>query len=190
MAVATYDWIAYHAAGHGDSVAAVDLATGRSLTYRDFDRRIGRLAAGLRAVCGVGDGGRVAVLAHNSIDFFEMQFACGRLGAIFVPINWRLTLPELRHIVQDAAPTVLIHDPEFAEVAEALARACAVPHLIRHGPADSDPHYRLPRPGLRHPAASEARQSEVRRPLARTPRHTSPLGPGSSASGGKFGDSP
>ena len=138
MAVATYDWIAYHAAGHGDTTAVVELATGKSLNYRNFDRRIGRLAAGLRAACGIGAGDRVAVLAHNSIDVFEVQFACGRLGAIFVPINWRLTVPELTHIVRDSAPTVLIYDPEFADAAQELARVCTVPHLLGHGPADSD----------------------------------------------------
>ena len=51
--------------------------------------RIGRLGLGLRSAYGVQRGDRVAVLAHNSSDLFEIQFACGRLGAVFVPMNWR-----------------------------------------------------------------------------------------------------
>ena len=62
-------------------------------------------------------GDRVAVLAHNSSDLFEIQFACARLGAVFVPMNWRLTVPELSFIVGDCTPVVLIHDAEFGDAA-------------------------------------------------------------------------
>ena len=55
-----------------------DLATGRSFTYGEFNHRVGRLASGLRARFGVTRGDRVAVLAHNSSDLFELQFACAR----------------------------------------------------------------------------------------------------------------
>jgi fatty-acyl-CoA synthase len=137
MAVPAYDWIAYHASTRGDSVAMEDLATGRSITYAEFDHRVGRLAAGLSERHGVARGHRVAVLAHNSTDLFEIQFACARLGAIFAPINWRLTLPELRFIVSDCEPTVLVYDPEFGDTAFELAAACGVAHLCGRDPADS-----------------------------------------------------
>lgn len=137
MSVPSFDWIAHHAAVRGDQVAMVDLATGRDWTYRDFDDRVARLAGALRTGLGVGRGDRVAVLAHNSTDLFEIQFACGRLGAIFVPLNWRLTPAELTYIVGDAAPSVLVHDPDFAETARDLAASCAIPHLVGRDPADS-----------------------------------------------------
>jgi fatty-acyl-CoA synthase len=69
------------------------------------------------------------VLAHNSSDLFEIQFACARLGAVFVPMNWRLTVPELTFIVGDCSPVVLMHDAEFEDAALQLAAACDVPHL-------------------------------------------------------------
>ena len=47
-------------------------------------------------------GDRVAVLALNTTDTLEVQFACGRLGAVFLPLNTRLTVPELQFIVGDA----------------------------------------------------------------------------------------
>ena len=84
-----YDWIAHHASRRPDKVAILDLAIGRRLTYRELDRRASRLAAALRSM-GVGRGDRVAILAHNCAEFFDLQFACGRLGAIMVPLNWRL----------------------------------------------------------------------------------------------------
>jgi acyl-CoA synthetase (AMP-forming)/AMP-acid ligase II len=73
MVTPAYDWIAHHAATRGDYVATDDLATGRRFTYLEFDQRIGRLAAGLRQRFGVARGDRVAVLAHNSSDLFEIS---------------------------------------------------------------------------------------------------------------------
>jgi fatty-acyl-CoA synthase len=133
-----FDWIAHHAANHGDTLAMVDLATGRALTYAAFDDRVGRLASALRDTCAVTRGDRVAVLAHNSSDLFEIQFACGRLGAVFVPMNWRLTIPELTFIVGDCSPVLLIHDPEFQDAALELAARCGVPRLCGRDAANSE----------------------------------------------------
>lgn len=132
MAVPNYDWIAYHAAAQGDRTALRDLFTGRTLTYREFDHRIACLATALHDRYGVGRGDRVVVLCYNSTDTFEIQFACGRLGAILVPVNWRLTVAELRYILGDAKPTLLIYDPEFEEAALALALSCEIRHMLVH----------------------------------------------------------
>jgi fatty-acyl-CoA synthase len=127
MSTRAYDWIAHHARNTPDQVAVHDLTEQRRLSYAQFDQRISRLAGWL-AGQGLGRGDRAAVLAQNCTDMLELQFACGRLGAIFVPLNWRLTLPELRFIVGDAAPRVLVHDPEFGETAQALT--LTVPGLV------------------------------------------------------------
>jgi acyl-CoA synthetase (AMP-forming)/AMP-acid ligase II len=50
-----------------------------------------------------------------------VQFACGRIGAVFLPLNTRLTVPELQYIVGDAAPVLMIHDADLAEVALSVA---------------------------------------------------------------------
>ncbi|MBO0712000.1 MAG: long-chain fatty acid--CoA ligase [Acetobacteraceae bacterium] len=128
-----YDWISYHAMRRPDALATVDLATDRSLTYRAFDRRITHLAGHIRASYDVRPGDRVAVLAKNSSNIFETQFACFRLGAIFVPLNWRLAVAELGAILTDCAPKVLIHDDDFAGQAAAITRAHTVPHLLQWG---------------------------------------------------------
>jgi fatty-acyl-CoA synthase len=133
MSTRYYDWIAHHAARRPEAIAAVDLATGRRLSYRVFDRRIAALARHLQEACGVTPGARVALLAHNSTDTFELQFACFRLGAIFVPINWRLALPDLHAIVADCRPALLVHDAEFAGPAEALALRHAIAHRLPRG---------------------------------------------------------
>ncbi|HET6198190.1 MAG TPA: AMP-binding protein, partial [Acetobacteraceae bacterium] len=117
-----YDWIAHHAQRRPRQLAIDDLQTGRKFTYAELDRRTNRLAGAL-AARGLGKGDRVALLAPNCAEYFELQFACGRLGAIMLPLNWRLTVPELEYILDDATPKLLIHDKSFGQQAAALARA-------------------------------------------------------------------
>lgn len=94
-----------------------------ALTYRALADRVDRLAGALRAA-GVRRGDRVAYLAANSMSGFESFFAAGRLGAIFAPLNTRLTTPELSFLVQDCEPAVFIHDADQAH---------HVPHLAGPG---------------------------------------------------------
>ncbi len=103
------DWIAHHALWSPDKAAAIDLHSGRRFSYAEFNGRCERLASFLAAECGVGRGDRVGILAHNSTDIFELQFACRKIAAIFVPLNWRLAEAELGSIVADADLSVLIH---------------------------------------------------------------------------------
>jgi len=108
-----FDWLAYYAEFDPGRLAAVDLATRRRLTYREFDDRATRLATALRERFGVEHGDRVGFLARNSTDHFETMFACWKLGAIFVPVNWRLSPHETAAIVEHCGPRVILHDEEF-----------------------------------------------------------------------------
>jgi fatty-acyl-CoA synthase len=127
------DWIAFHADRTPDKLAMVDQGTGRRFTYAEFDNRAARLAGYLRAAWGVEPGDRVAILAKNSTDYFEVEFACIKLGAIMLPLNWRLAAPELSFIINDAAPTGLIYETEFAGRLPALA-APPIRHYLRIDP--------------------------------------------------------
>src|ERR1700733_4585567 len=135
MSIPYYDCIAHHAMRQPESLAAVDLATGRHHTYAAFNERITRLAGSLQSRFRIMPNDRIAVLAPNSTDTFEVQFACGRIGAIFVPLNWRLANPELRAILTDCAPAVLVYDLEYADRAHELADACGIGRLCPFGPA-------------------------------------------------------
>ena len=99
----------------------MDLGTARRFTYADLNQRTDRLASVLVNRFGVAVGDRVAVLARNSSNIFEVQFACWKLGAIFVPLNWRLARPELQFIVGDSNPRVLLYDSSFTDKAAGLA---------------------------------------------------------------------
>ncbi len=137
MPVRYYDWVAHYARRTPAKIALIDLASERRLSYATLDNRIARLARHLRDRLQVARGDRVAVLALNTTDTLEVQFACGRLGAIFVPLNTRLTVPELHFIVGDAAPAVLIHDQDLIETALAVARLCRTRATLLLGAGNS-----------------------------------------------------
>jgi len=128
--IPAYDWPAHHARMSPERTALIDLYSGRRWSYERFDERVGRLAGYLRFGCGVERGERVAILAPNSTDYLEVQFACTRLGAIFLPLNWRLAVPELEYIVNDATPGILIYDRQFEGEANALREKCRLESLI------------------------------------------------------------
>jgi fatty-acyl-CoA synthase len=137
LSVRHYDWIAHFGRRTPDKLAVVDLASERGFSYAQFDARISRLAAHLRDQLKMSRGDRVAVLAMNTTDTLEVQFACGRIGAVFLPLNTRLTVPELQYIVGDAAPALMIHDAELADVALTVAKLCGVASALLLGPHGS-----------------------------------------------------
>ncbi|HVO15892.1 MAG TPA: AMP-binding protein, partial [Alphaproteobacteria bacterium] len=103
-------WIERHADFQPDRPAL--LFEGNTITYADFDRRIRRLAAMLKGGLGVGRGDRVAHLGYNSPELLDLVFACARLGAMVVPLNWRLAAPEHLYILQNAAVSVVFAEPD------------------------------------------------------------------------------
>jgi fatty-acyl-CoA synthase len=124
-----YDWIAHHAGRRPTKLAIHDLQTSRKFTYADLDKRTDRLA-GTLAGLGIAKGDRIALLAPNCAEYFELQFATGRLGAIMLPLNWRLTVPELEYILGDSSPQLLIHDKSFAPQAAELGKLCKIPQSL------------------------------------------------------------
>lgn len=118
------DWVRTNAGRYGDAIALENAETGERHTWRELDRRVGALAGALRDRFGVGVGDRVLLIAEGDTRTFETQFACIRLGAILVPLNWRLALPELVELARDVEPAVLVSDgvwqPTIQEIAAKL----------------------------------------------------------------------
>jgi fatty-acyl-CoA synthase len=112
------DWIDRHAA-YAPNKAAI-LFEGREASYATLAQEIERLAAALAHDLGVGAGDRVAILAQNRPEFLTLVLACARIGAICVPLNWRLAPPEHRYILQDAEAVVLFCEPQFREGIDAI----------------------------------------------------------------------
>ena len=99
-------------------------------SWREFEDRVARIAGGLRAL-GVGDGDRVAMLAHNSHRYVEFFFATLWAGGIAVPINTRWAAPEVRHALDDSGARVLVVDPAHLEAGRGqCADGAAVDQLV------------------------------------------------------------
>lgn len=120
--------LARHARKIGDETAIV--YGDQQITYGELDRRVNRLARGL-VERGVGRGDRVAILMFNRIEVIESYFAVMRLGAIAVPINFRLTAAEAAYVIDDSGARVLITEAALVETARtAIADAAGDPRLI------------------------------------------------------------
>jgi len=101
----------------------------RELSYEQFADRTVRLANALRDR-GVAKGDRVAYLGENHPSFLETLFACGTLGAIFVPLNTRLAPPEIQFQLQDCGAGVLVHAGSLGGLAARGADGTAVATLV------------------------------------------------------------
>ncbi len=99
-----------------DREALYDLPSGKRYTYAELNERANCLANFLSERFGVQKGDRVSILAHNSLPYVDLLFGLGKIGAIFAPLNWRLTSRELTYIVNDCQPKVLLCGPEFTSV--------------------------------------------------------------------------
>ena len=93
--------------------AIVDAKTNKSWTYEQLHERVMKLTAIFHAK-GVKKGDRVGLLSPNDISYFDFFFACMKIGAIFVPFNWRLATSELNYCLNDSAPILVGASPNFA----------------------------------------------------------------------------
>jgi len=110
--------------------ALLEVESGRRYTYAELNQRANRLANFLVQELDVHKGDRVSILAYNSVVYLDLLYGLGKIGAIFAPLNWRLTAHELTYIVQDCDPKVLIYEPDFREVVEEMRPALDVEHYI------------------------------------------------------------
>lgn len=120
------DWVRVNARRFGAAPALRNIETHERYTWAELDDRVGRLA-GVFSSLGVAEGDRVLLLAEGDTRTFEVQFACMRIGAIMVPLNWRLALPELEELAADAEPSIVIHDDVWRESATSIADSVAAP---------------------------------------------------------------
>ncbi len=99
--------------------ALVEVERQRRFTYAELNERCNRIANVLREK-GVGKDDRVALLMMNGVEYVESFFACAKIGAVIVPLNWRLVPDELEFILKDSGSVALIFDSEFDESTQAL----------------------------------------------------------------------
>ncbi|NNE57154.1 MAG: long-chain fatty acid--CoA ligase [Hellea sp.] len=140
MSYPVSDWIEYYAAGAPDKIAMREIPSGRNFTYAQMHERVARCAGMLRAK-GIERGDRVAYLTLNSTDTMELIFACWRIGAIAVALNFRLTPPELKFILENSETSLCLVDSPFTAIKDALAGNCCVKHWVLTGGMGGESEY-------------------------------------------------
>jgi len=133
-------WMAKRRLRSPDKTAIID-HEGSVITYRQLADSADRVAAVLHS-CGIRKGDSVAYLGENSPAFLQTMFGVVQLGAVFVPVNTRLAVPEIVHVLTDSGARVLIHDDELADRASQSAGLAGTARVISTGEGTPD------RPGL------------------------------------------
>ncbi|MEW5736061.1 MAG: long-chain-fatty-acid--CoA ligase [Thermodesulfobacteriota bacterium] len=126
-------------------------------TYQQLNERANKLANAMRKA-GIKRGDRVAVLALNEPEYFELYFGLGKIGAIMVPINHRLAPPEVAYIAEDCGAPILVFGPEFAPVVDAIRQNIPADTLLALGP--STPEWAKSYEDVVGPASSEEPEHE------------------------------
>lgn len=101
---------------------------GRRITYSEMNQRTNRLANAMAGM-GVGKGDKVAILLHNCPEYMEAVFALAKLGAVLVPLNYRLAPPEVEYIVNNSDSVLLVTETSCLGQVEPV-----MPNLERVGP--------------------------------------------------------
>ncbi len=117
------DWIVRRASFSPHHVAIH--FQGEAITYAALAARVDRIAGMLKDGLAIAHGDRVAVLAYNNPFTIALLFACARLGAILVPLNWRATPPEHLEILHNCTPRALFAEPSFVPGVDGIATELA-----------------------------------------------------------------
>ncbi|KPJ77614.1 MAG: hypothetical protein AMJ54_07420 [Deltaproteobacteria bacterium SG8_13] len=112
-----YDLIKRNAVVFGNRTAWHEVDDGREVSYRQYKKMVDRLAQGLTR-SGIGKGHRLGVLGKNSLEYFVLYGAVAAVGAILLPVNWRLAPEEVTFNLNDGEPTALFVDSEFQDLVE------------------------------------------------------------------------
>jgi len=102
---------------------------GQTISYQALCRRADRTSCWLQSI-GIEKGDRVAVMLNNCPEFLDLFFACSRLGAIFVPINFRITSVELDYFIKNCRPRLFVHGDGFGSAVNALELESYLPPMM------------------------------------------------------------
>lgn len=124
-----YDLIERNSADFGDRTCWRDIEGDRQLSFKQYREKVDSLAAGLGR-SGIVKGDRIGVLGKNSLEFFLIYGAAARLGAIVLPVNWRLSAEEVCFNLSDCEPKVLFLDAEFQDAIVPLRNELPTVHAF------------------------------------------------------------
>jgi fatty-acyl-CoA synthase len=111
------DWLESRARLTPNRIAIVDGETDQRWNYWEMYERVSRITKHLHEI-GIEKGDRVALLSPNHVCYFDLFFACRNLGAIFVPLNWRLSPYEIEYMLGNCSPKILAFHSQCEELAK------------------------------------------------------------------------
>ena len=114
-----YDLINRNAVSFRDRVAWLEADDDRTLTFRKYKETVDRLACGLQEN-NIKKGDRIGVLGKNSLEYFLLYGSAAAIGAIMLPINWRLSADEICFNLNDCEPKIVFVDREYQQVIEGI----------------------------------------------------------------------
>ena len=114
-----YDLVKRNADCYGEKLAWFEVDDKRTLSFAQYKEMVDRLAFGLRQ-SGIKKGDRIGVLGKNSLEFFQVYGAAASVGAIVLPMNWRLSPEEIEFILHDGGPRFLFVDQEYQDMINGL----------------------------------------------------------------------
>ena len=124
------DWLGRWGQAFPETEALVDVITGRRFSYGQLADDVHRLAHYLSAKLGVTKGDRICCLSLNRTEYITLFFALSRLGAILVPLNFRLAPGEYTYFLKDARPKALFFDHAHLEAVRSVKSAGIVEHWV------------------------------------------------------------
>ncbi|MGR3763489.1 class I adenylate-forming enzyme family protein [Rossellomorea sp. NS-SX7] len=109
------DWLQKRSIISPDRVALVNGSSNEMITYRSLDARAAKWAYYMKEK-GIQKGDRIVVISKNHPVCFELLFACSKIGAVFVPLNWRLSSSEIDSLIGDCTPELVFFQSEFGHL--------------------------------------------------------------------------
>jgi fatty-acyl-CoA synthase len=134
MRYASADWVADYARTRPDAPALHNFDTGETRTWHELDRRVGEIAHFLRLGLGLDAGDRIANISDGDLRHFELQFACARVGLVWVPLNFRHTSFELSRACREMRPRLMLTDEAWGTIARDVAAETGIPTVLDWGP--------------------------------------------------------
>lgn len=113
------DWLGSHARLTPDHIVLIDGENKNKWSFAELNDRASRIASQLQHM-NIQKGDRIAFLAPNDIVYFDLLFACAKIGAIFVPLNYRLSHTELSYILGDAAVKLVVYHHSMQSLMESI----------------------------------------------------------------------
>ncbi|MDZ7264896.1 MAG: long-chain fatty acid--CoA ligase [candidate division KSB1 bacterium] len=123
-----FDWISKWSQYSSEKMAIKEFETSRSLTYNQLNNLANRFATKMVKEFGLKKGDRVAILAENCLEFFILFFTAQKTGIILVPLNYRLTSPEIDGLLKDFRPALIVVQEKYKATLEKCTTYRSIPH--------------------------------------------------------------